>query len=245
MHRLNNGSRFSARSIRRSTSAVIAVTALVGTLTACSNDDSNDAAASSSETTSAMTSTATNTSKAPTSSSEAPKPEDKDKDKDKNKDKDKPAPPPAPAPAPEGNQPPAPNDAPQPVPGPIDANATPPAPVQGSPANDGDKQQIRGLLGKLENGNQNAREYYRTILNSTCQAQLDKHPEAFSPGQVNQIPEIPMSTQPGLIPQFSDVKDYTVNGDDASATVTVSANGKTETSTMRFKREGGQWKFCS
>ena len=243
MHRLNNGSRFSARSIRRSASAVIAATALVGTLTACSSDDSNDAAASSSETTSAMTSTATNTSKAPAPSSEAPKPEDKDKNKDK--DKDKPAPPPAPAPAPEGNQPPAPNDAPQPVPGPIDANATPPAPVQGSPANDGDKQQIRGLLGKLENGNQNAREYYRTILNSTCQAQLDKHPEAFSPGQVNQIPEIPMSTQPGLIPQFSDVKDYTVNGDDASATVTVSANGKTETSTMRFKREGGQWKFCS
>ena len=241
MHRLNNGSRFSARSIRRSVSAVIAATALVGTLTACSNDDSNDAAASSSETTSAMTSTATKSSKAPTSSSKASKPEDKDKDKDK----DKPAPPPAPAPAPEGNQPPAPNGAPQPVPGPIDANATPPAPVQGSPANDGDKQQIRGLLGKLENGNQNAREYYRTILNSTCQAQLDKHPEAFSPGQVNQIPEIPMSTQPGLIPQFSDVKDYTVNGDDASATVTVSANGKTETSTMRFKREGGQWKFCS
>ena len=241
MHRLNNGSRFSARSIRRSVSAVIAATALVGTLTACSNDDSNDAAASSSETTSAMTSTATKSSKAPTSSSKASKPEDKDKDKDK----DKPAPPPAPAPAPEGNQPPAPNGAPQPVPGPIDANATPPAPVQGSPANDGDKQQIRGLLGKLENGNQNAREYYRTILNSTCQAQLDKHPEAFSPGQVNQIPEIPMSTQPGLIPRFSDVKDYTVNGDDASATVTVSANGKTETSTMRFKREGGQWKFCS
>ena len=40
------------------------------------------------------------------------------------------------------------------------------------------------------------------------------------------------------------INDVVVNGDDASATVNVNTSQGMDSSTMRFKRENGNWTFC-
>ena len=54
-----------------------------------------------------------------------------------------------------------------------------------------------------------------------------------------QLESIPQSTK------LQSVNDVVVNGDDASATVSVSNSEGTETSTVRFRRENGNWTFCN
>lgn len=51
------------------------------------------------------------------------------------------------------------------------------------------------------------------------------------------IPPVPQTQA-----QLSDVR---VNGDTASANVTVDSNGQTESGVQRFQREGNQWKVCN
>ena len=51
------------------------------------------------------------------------------------------------------------------------------------------------------------------------------------------IPPVPQTQA-----QLSDVR---VNGDTASANVTVNSNGQTESGVQRFQREGNQWKVCN
>lgn len=41
------------------------------------------------------------------------------------------------------------------------------------------------------------------------------------------------------------LSDARVNGDTASATVTVTSDGQTESGVQRFQREGNQWKVCN
>lgn len=52
----------------------------------------------------------------------------------------------------------------------------------------------------------------------------------------------PVPPVPKTDAKLSDVR---VDGDIASATVTVTANGQTESGVQRFQREGGQWKVCN
>ena len=51
------------------------------------------------------------------------------------------------------------------------------------------------------------------------------------------LPPVPKTTA-----QLSDVR---VNGESASATVTVNSGGQTESGVQRFQREGNQWKVCN
>lgn len=62
------------------------------------------------------------------------------------------------------------------------------------------------------------------------------------------IPDTPLAE----VPQYAEahatldrVDNVAINGNQASAEVTVNSGGQSDTSTMRFLREGDRWTFCS
>lgn len=62
------------------------------------------------------------------------------------------------------------------------------------------------------------------------------------------IPETPLSE----VPQYTEaqatlqsVDNVAVDGNQASADITVVSGGQADTSTMRFLQEGDRWTFCS
>lgn len=139
----------------------------------------------------------------------------------------------------------------------------------GQDANDDDKQAIEQLVrGQYEIDN--VKEYFNYMPQHACQAVRDEQSQEFAQYQryvdslpnesfaeyantmrqqgggnaevekfASQLESIPQSTK------LQSVNDIVVNGDDASATVSVSNSEGTETSTVRFRRENGNWTFCN
>ena len=143
-------------------------------------------------------------------------------------------------------------------------------PIEGGQnANDADKQAIEQLV-RGQHEIDNVKEYFNYMPQHACQAVRDEQSQEFAqyqqyvdslPNQsfaeyantmrqqgggnsevekfASQLESIPQSTK------LQSVNDVVVNGDDASATVSVSNSEGTETSTVRFRRENGNWTFCN
>ncbi|CAB0824745.1 hypothetical protein FRC0293_01439 [Corynebacterium diphtheriae] len=201
-------------------------TAGVMVLTACGSDgDSSDSSAS-------KTSTGASTSKSasvkPSEPSDAPASESA-----------------APAPAPENGQP-APG---HPAPGPIDnpeISFIPQAPVaDGAPASAEDQQAIEGLVRGIMNAT-TVRQFMGYIPQNTCARYLEAN-GGLAAMNIDQIPDVPLADFPQYAharPTIDSVTDIQVNGDSASATVTSTADGQTNSAVQRFARENGRWTFC-
>lgn len=119
-------------------------------------------------------------------------------------------------------------------------------PVQGGQPAD---EATRGAISKLVNGWYEVgdmRSYMRYIPEHTCAQVLEQNPDVHNV-DYSVFPQIPMN-------QVSDnwnaagvqsIDDLAVNGDTASATVTVNTGEGVDTSVMRFKNESGNWLFCN
>lgn len=120
-------------------------------------------------------------------------------------------------------------------------------PIEGGPASDADAQAIKGLV----NGIYDETSFHGFMLyipTRSCQRVIDEHGgRAAIDRQVEGIPDMPMSELAGWGEAgVSTVEDIRVNGNQASASVTVvGADGTVDTSVMRFQREGGNWTFCN
>ncbi|CAB0780348.1 hypothetical protein FRC0182_01448 [Corynebacterium diphtheriae] len=196
-------------------------TAGVMVLTACGSDgDSSDSSAN-------KTSTGASTSNSASAKlgepSDAPAPESA-----------------APAPAPENGQP---------APGPIDnpeISFIPQAPVaDGAPASAEDQQAIEGLVRGIMNAT-TVRQFMGYIPQNTCARYLEAN-GGLAAMNIDQIPDVPLADFPQYAharPTIDSVTDIQVNGDSASATVTSTADGQTNSAVQRFARENGRWTFC-
>lgn len=201
-------------------------TAGVMVLTACGSDgDSSDSSAN-------KTSTGTSTSKS--ASAKTGEPSDVPASESA-----------APAPAPENEQP-APG---QPAPGPIDnpeISFIPQAPVaDGAPASAEDQQAIEGLVRGMMNAT-TVRQFMGYIPQNTCARYLEAN-GGLAAMNIDQIPDVPLADFPQYAharPTIDSVTDVQVNGDSASATVTSTADGQTNSAVQRFARENGRWTFC-
>lgn len=201
-------------------------TAGVMVLTACGSDgDSSDSSAN-------KTSTGTSTSKS--ASAKTGEPSDVPASESA-----------APAPSPENEQP-APG---HPAPGPIDnpeISFIPQAPVaDGAPASAEDQQAIEGLVRGIMNAT-TVRQFMGYIPQNTCARYLEAN-GGLAAMNIDQIPDVPLADFPQYAharPTIDSVTDIQVNGDSASATVTSTADGQTNSAVQRFARENGRWTFC-
>ncbi len=116
----------------------------------------------------------------------------------------------------------------------------------GVPANQADADAINNLVrGIYQQTTLNGLVQY--VPNNTCQAVLEK--SDWDPNYNTQgVPDMPLDQIPQFQqaqPTVDSVENLSVAGDEASADVTVTSGGQADTSTMRFLREDGRWKFCS
>lgn len=225
------------RPMKLSAAALALVTPFA--LVACGSDESEETAAPS---TSAVTSTVEATSSKETSSVETTT----SKAKETSEEAEPTTQTPAETQEPESGQ------GTDPAAGAADAAAGNPLaaeelqPVQGGQPAD---EATRGAISKLVNGWYEVgdmRSYMRYIPEHTCTQVLEQNPDVHNV-DYSVFPQIPMN-------QVSDnwnaagvqsIEDLAVNGDTASATVTVNTGEGVDTSVMRFKNESGNWLFCN
>lgn len=232
-------------------------------LAACSSDDEDD----STKTTSSSPAT---TSSETSAKESAKKSEDKDADKDKKEEKDKKKA--AEDPKGKGEEGGNAGANANPIENGDDpfANAQDIKPIEGGhEASDGDKQAIEQLV-RGQHEIDNVKDYFGYMPAHACKAVREGESGDFQqylnyvdslPNQsfaeyansmrqqsqgnakinefANQLEAIPTSTK------LESINDVVVNGDDASATVSVSNPEGTDTSTVRFRREDGNWTFCN
>ncbi|WP_408922406.1 hypothetical protein [Corynebacterium kefirresidentii] len=230
-------------------------------LAACGSDDNND------DSKKAAATTASKSSEDKSADKSQDKDADKDKDKNKDKDKDKDG-----AAGAEGQDGEGPDQMANPLNNGEDpfAGAKDIKPIEGGQdANDADKQAIEQLV-RGQHEIDNVKEYFNYMPQHACQAVREGQAKEFGqyqqyvdslPNQsfaeyantmrqqgggngevekfASQLESIPQSTK------LQSVNDIVVNGDDASATVSVSNSEGNETSTVRFRRENGNWTFCN
>ena len=235
-------------------------------LAACGSDDSND------DSKKAAATTASKSSEDKSADKSQDKDADKDKDKNKDKDKDKDGENKDGAAGAEGQDGEGPDQMANPLNNGEDpfAGAKDIKPIEGGQdANDADKQAIEQLV-RGQHEIDNVKEYFNYMPQHACQAVREGQAKEFSqyqqyvdslPNQsfaeyansmrqqgggngevekfASQLESIPQSTK------LQSVNDIVVNGDDASATVSVSNSEGNETSTVRFRRENGNWTFCN
>lgn len=235
-------------------------------LAACGSDDNND------DSKKAAATTASKSSEDKSADKSQDKDADKDKDKNKDKDKDKDGENKDGAAGAEGQDGEGPDQMANPLNNGEDpfAGAKDIKPIEGGQdANDADKQAIEQLV-RGQHEIDNVKEYFNYMPQHACQAVREGQAKEFSqyqqyvdslPNQsfaeyansmrqqgggngevekfASQLESIPQSTK------LQSVNDIVVNGDDASATVSVSNSEGNETSTVRFRRENGNWTFCN
>ena len=254
---------------KKSLIAVALVTPLA--LAACGSDD-NDDSKKAAATTASKSSEDKSADKS--EDKDADKSEDKDKDKEKEKDQNKDGEKKDAAAGSEGEDGAGegPDQLANPLNNGEDpfAGAKDIKPIEGGQnANDADKQAIEQLV-RGQHEIDNVKEYFNYMPQHACQAVRDEQSQEFGqyqqyvdslPNQsfaeyantmrqqgggnaevekfASQLESIPQSTK------LQSVNDVVVNGDDASATVSVSNSEGTETSTVRFRRENGNWTFCN
>lgn len=249
---------------RKSLIAVALVAPLA--LAACGSDDNND------DSKKAAATTASKSSEDKSADKSQDKDADKDKDKNKDKDKDKDGENKDGAAGAEGQDGEGPDQMANPLNNGEDpfAGAKDIKPIEGGQdANDADKQAIEQLV-RGQHEIDNVKEYFNYMPQHACQAVREGQSKEFGqyqqyvdslPNQsfaeyantmrqqgggngevekfASQLESIPQSTK------LQSVNDIVVNGDDASATVSVSNSEGNETSTVRFRRENGNWTFCN
>lgn len=249
---------------RKSLIAVALVAPLA--LAACGSDDNND------DSKKAAATTASKSSEDKSADKSQDKDADKDKDKNKDKDKDKDGENKDGAAGAEGQDGEGPDQMANPLNNGEDpfAGAKDIKPIEGGQdANDADKQAIEQLV-RGQHEIDNVKEYFNYMPQHACQAVREGQAKEFGqyqqyvdslPNQsfaeyantmrqqgggngevekfASQLESIPQSTK------LQSVNDIVVNGDDASATVSVSNSEGNETSTVRFRRENGNWTFCN
>lgn len=124
--------------------------------------------------------------------------------------------------------------------------ATGKLPIEGGvPPSPADEAGIRTLVMGF-NDQHTMRSKIGYLPDHTCQRVLAANGgrEAFN---LDSVPDVPLDSFPGTGQGQSDVLDVTdvlVNGDRASATVTVSGKEGPQSAVQRFEREGGAWTFC-
>lgn len=85
------------------------------------------------------------------------------------------------------------------------------------------------------------------IPNNTCNATLDRVGGRLSDADLAQVPDMPLSEVPGFDPnavKFKGISNLRVDGNQASADVTVTTPEGEQTNTQRFLNEDNRWKFC-
>lgn len=220
-------------------------------LAACGSDDENagDTASSAAKT------TTTTKSKEKTSEKKTEeKTSEEKKDGEENKDE---------AAKPEGENPEAAN---QTLANPFEEGADPfqnmpkVEPVQGEAASQEDIDGINTLVrGMYEQ--QTMRSFVKYLPEHTCAAIRNDPNSGLDQVDYNQVPDVPMNQLKDMMAAagqdtsqmdgfdwsktgVESINDVVVNGDDASATVNVNTSQGMDSSTMRFKRENGNWTFC-
>ncbi|HAT1547803.1 hypothetical protein HMPREF3153_09390 [Corynebacterium sp. HMSC06C06] len=139
-------------------------------------------------------------------------------------------------------------------------NAAPVPPVQGEPASQADVDGINRLVRGLYETT-TMRQFFKYMPDHTCAAVLNAQGAEMANMDYNQIPDVPMNDLKNMLAAsgqdtsqlngfdwnavgVESINDVVVNGDDASATVNVKTNQGVDSSTMRFRRENGNWTFC-
>ncbi|GAA1474164.1 hypothetical protein P4N68_00315 [Corynebacterium felinum] len=205
--------------------AVIAASALV--LAACGSEDATSSTPSTKAAAAAKPTGATSKDEKPTESpAEVTKTED-------------------PAPSENAEQPPAPApEVPIEPPSPLPVATHQPV-AGGGPASPEDAAAIEGLIRGIDNQH-TLRGYMKYIPDNTCRRVIDANG-----GQAaltfDQIPDLPLEQYPGFATakaRIDNVAEIKVDGEAASALVTASASGETNTAVQRFVREDGRWLFC-
>lgn len=134
-------------------------------------------------------------------------------------------------------------------------------PIQGQAASQEDIDGINGLVRGMYD-QQTMRSFVKYLPDHTCEAVRNDPNSGLSELDYNQIPDVPMNQLKDMMAAagqdtsqmdgfdwsktgVESINDVVVNGDDASATVNVNTSQGTDSSTMRFKRENGNWTFCN
>ena len=216
-------------------------------LAACGSDDNND------DSKKAAATTASKSSEDKSADKSQDKDADKDKDKNKDKDKDKDGENKDGAAGAEGQD----GEGPDQMANPLNNGEDPFAgakdikPIEGGQdANDADKQSIEQLV-RGQHEIDNVKEYFNYMPQHACQAVREGQAKEFGQYQqyVDSLPNQSFAEYANTMRQqatkLQSVNDIVVNGDDASATVSVSNSEGNETSTVRFRRENGNWTFCN
>lgn len=207
-------------------------------LTACSKDDDKDAE----ETTTTTTSSATS---ATSSSAESSSEETTTVTEETTAAEEAPAEQPAPAPAPQnGEQAAEEAQAQMAVQNAIN-NAKKQTPVQGQAASEKDVQEINAAINSVAQAG-TIRQLTDGLLNNVCQPVLDAQGGAdVIRAQADALgPVVDQPLPPESRGHVDNVADIMVQGDQASANVTASGGGQTNTEVMRFQKENGTWKIC-
>ncbi|AWB81606.1 hypothetical protein C3B44_03880 [Corynebacterium yudongzhengii] len=124
-----------------------------------------------------------------------------------------------------------------------DVEVVEPEPVPGGqPASEQDARAISDLVNGIYE-QETLHGFISYMPDNSCQALLaETNADAFS---LEGIPNAPMDQMRGWNEtHVSDTSDVLVNGDTASATVTVQTEFGPDSKTQRFRNEGGAWKFC-
>ena len=129
-------------------------------------------------------------------------------------------------------------------------------PIEGDQAGEADVRAMTETMNRIYNP-ADIVSWSRVIMDNSCQKVVDQTDQELAARGTNldqteaqmrqalnaqraagqPVPPVP-KTQTSL-------DDVRVNGDTASATVTVNTNGRTESGVQRFARENGQWKVCN
>ena len=133
-------------------------------------------------------------------------------------------------------------------------------PVQGEAASQEDIDGINGLVrGMYEQ--QTMRAFVKYLPEHTCAAIRNDPNSGLDQVDYNQVPDVPMNQLKDMMAAagqdtsqmdgfdwsktgVESINDVVVNGEHASATVNVNTSQGMDSSTMRFKRENGNWTFC-
>ena len=209
-------------------------------LVACGSDESEDTSA---PTTSAVTSTVEATSEKETSSVETTTSEAEETSEAPESDVSAPAETGEPEGG-EGIDPEAAGAADAVSGGPLDAEELQPV-EGGQPADEATRKQISALVNGWYEV-EDMRAYMRYIPEHTCAQVLEQNPDVNNV-DYSVFPQIPMNqvNDKWNTAGVQSIDDLVVNGDVASATVTVNTGEGVDTSVMRFKNEGGNWLFCN
>lgn len=185
-----------------------------------------------------------------------------DKDKDKEKDKEKKAESESEKPAEE--QDPQAQGQPNPnatgVVNPFEDGTLPVAEVQpiedGQAASEADIKGMTDTMNRIYNP-KDLVSWSRVILDNSCKQVVDQTNQELA-GRGTSLEQTEREMQqavdaakaagrplPPVPKSNATLSDVKVNGDTASATVTVNSNGQNESGVQRFKREGNQWKVCN